>query len=81
MTPVPPPPNSPDLTQGTFFVSRMKSVLKGKQFAHVEEVKQKPAEALKGFKIHKFKNCFEWWKNCLDRCIDSNGEYLEGDQS
>ena len=28
-------------------------------FADVEEVKQKMAEALKGIKIDKFKNCFE----------------------
>ena len=39
----------------------MKKVLKGKDFADVEEVKQKLAEALKGIKIAKFKNCFEQW--------------------
>ena len=48
-------------------------------FADVEEVKQKMAEALKGIKIDKFKNCFEEQKKCLDRCIASNGEYFEGD--
>ena len=41
----------------------MKKVLEGKHFANVEEVKQKTAEALKGIKINKFKNCFEQWKN------------------
>ena len=40
----------------------MKKVLKGKCFADVEEVKQKTAEALKGIKINKFKNCFEQWE-------------------
>ena len=40
----------------------MKKVLEGKHFANVEEVKQKTAEALKGIKINKFKNCFEPWK-------------------
>ena len=43
----------------------MKKVLKGKHFAEVEEVKYKTAEALKGTKIDKFKNCFEQWKNIL----------------
>ena len=58
----------------------MKKVLKGKHFADVEEVKQKKtAEALKGIKINEFKNYFEQWKKCLDRCIASNGEYFEGD--
>ena len=41
----------------------MKKVLRGKHFADVEEVKQKVAEALKGIKINKFKNCSEQWKN------------------
>ena len=43
----------------------MKKVPKGKHFAHVEEVKQKMAEALKGIKIDEFKNCSEKWKNVL----------------
>ena len=50
----------------------MKTVLKGKHFANVEEVKQNKqnktkqnnlAEALKSIKIEEFKNCFEQWKN------------------
>ena len=28
----------------------------------MEEVKQKPAEALKAIKIDEIKNCFEQWK-------------------
>ena len=56
----------------------MKEVLKGKYFANVEEVKQKMAEALKDIKTYKFKNYFEQWKNHLNRCSVSNGEYFEG---
>ena len=48
-------------------------------FAHVEEKKQKTPEALKGIKIAEFKNCFEQWKKCLDRCTASDGEYFDGD--
>ena len=60
MTPIPPPPYSPDLTPGKHFLfPQMKEVLKGKHFADVEHGKQKTAEALKGIKIDKFKNCFE----------------------
>ena len=57
----------------------MKKILKGKHFADVEEEKQKIPEALKSIKTEEFKNCFEQWRECLDRCIDSNGEYFEGD--
>ena len=64
MTPVPHPPYSPSLTPGAFFLFPwMKKVLKGKHLADVEEVKQKMAEALKGIKINKFKNCSEQWEN------------------
>ena len=46
----------------------------------MEEVKQKTAEALKGIKIDKFKNCSEQWeKGLLNRCIASSEEYFEGD--
>ena len=41
----------------------MKKVLKGKQFADVEEVKQKMAEALKGIKIDEFKTVLSGGKN------------------
>ena len=57
----------------------MKQVFKGKHFADVQEVKQETAEALKGIKINKFKNCFEPWGKCLHRCIASNGEDFEGE--
>ena len=57
----------------------MKKVLNGKHFVDVEEVKQKTVEAPKGIKINEFKNYFEQWGKCPDRCIASNGEYFEGD--
>ena len=54
----PHPPYSPNFTPSDFFVFPwMKKVLKRKCFADMEEVKQKPAETLKGTKIDKFKNC------------------------
>ena len=72
----------PTAAQATFvFFPWMKKVLRGKCFTDVEEVEQKTAEALKGIRINKFKNCFEQWKKCLNRCIVSNGKYFEGDWS
>ena len=53
------PPYSPDLTPSDYFLFPwMKNFLKGKHFAHVEELKQKTAEALKGIKVDKFKKLF-----------------------
>ena len=77
MTPVP-YPICQILPEQLFLFPPMKKVLKGKRFADVEEVKQKPAEVVKGIKINGFKNCFEQWEKCLDKCIESNGEYFEG---
>ena len=57
----------------------MKKVLKGKCFTDVEEVEQKPAEALKGIKVDEFRNCSEQQKKRLNRCSASDGEYFEGD--
>ena len=85
MTPMPHPPNSPDLTPSDLFFCLfplMKRVLKGKHFATAEEMKQKTAKALKGITIDKFKNCFEQWEKRLDRwCTASNGEYFEDNRS
>ena len=67
------------LPQVTFFVSPDEKSPQRKHFANVEEVKQKTAETLKSIKISEFKNCFEPWKKCLNRCIASNGKYLEQD--
>ena len=82
-TPMPHPPYSLDLDPSDFFIffmfPQMKKVLRGKCFANGEQVKQKMAEALKGIKTYEFKNCFEQWKKCLNRCIASNGDYPEGD--
>ena len=61
MTLMPHPPCLPDLARATFVCfPGWKKVLKGKDFADVEEVKQKKAETLKCIKIDKFRNYFEW---------------------
>ena len=66
-------PIHPVSTWVTFFCfPGWKIFFKGKHFAHVEEVKQKTTEALKGIKIYGVKNCSEQWEKCLDRCIASN---------
>ena len=77
MTFVPHPLYSPDPPPSDFFL--FPKVFKGKCFALVEGVKQKTAETLKGIKINNFKNCFEQWKKHLNKCIESNREYFEGE--
>jgi len=57
----------------------MKRDLKGKRFQNVEEMRVKTTEALKTITLQEFQNCFEQWKKRWDKCIDSQGEYFDGD--
>ena len=73
-------PYSPDLAPCDFFLfPRMKRDLKGMIFEDVEEVKSTSQAALQGISIDEFQRCFEQWKNRLDKCVATNGEYFEGD--
>jgi len=58
----------------------MKRDFKGKRFQNVEEVREKTTEVLKAITLQEFQNCFEQWEKLWDKCIDSQGEYFEGDQ-
>ena len=62
-----------------FLFPKMKRDLKGKCFQNVEEVREKTTETLKAITLQEFQNCFEQWKKRWDNCIDSQGEYFEGD--
>jgi len=57
----------------------MKRDLKGMRFQNVEEVRDKTTEPLNAITLQEFHNCFEQWKKRWDKCIDSQGEYFEGD--
>ena len=71
---VPHPPYSPNLTPSNLiFVSLVEKNPQKGNVCRCGGGKQKVAEALKGIKIYKFKNCFEQWEKHLDRCIASNG--------
>ena len=50
---------------------------KANVFAHVEEVKQKMAEALKDIKMNEFKNCFEQWKKVSIGVLRQTGSTLK----
>ncbi|KYN21988.1 hypothetical protein ALC57_05623, partial [Trachymyrmex cornetzi] len=70
-----------DCELSALFFNILKRNMKGKRFATVEEVKQKSLEGLKDIPMSEFKNCFEQWKNRLEKCVVVNGEYFEGDKN
>jgi len=57
----------------------MKRNLTGNRFQNVEEVREKTTETLKAITLQEFQNCSEKWKKRWYKCIDSQGEYFEGD--
>ena len=75
------PPYSPDLAPADFFLfSKLKTAMKGKRFATIEEIKEKSKQELLGIQKSAFQKCFEGWKKRWHKCIISEGDYFEGDK-
>jgi histone-lysine N-methyltransferase SETMAR len=54
------PPYSPELAQADFWLfPKLKSVLKGKRFSDVEDIKSSVKKILTDIPVQDFKNCFE----------------------
>jgi hypothetical protein len=64
-----------------FLFPKIKSVLKGTHFVSVENVKAKTAAILNSLKNHDLRNCFEYWRQRMQLCVNSEGNYFEGDRS
>jgi transposase len=76
------PHYSPDLAPCDFSLfPKIKSVLKGTHVGSVENVKAKTAEILKSLTQHDLRNCFEHWQHRMQLCVNSEGDYFEGDRS
>ena len=62
-----------------FLFSRMKGQMKGKRFAGVSEVKKKTLEVLNNISTEEFQKYLQPWEQRWHKCIESKGEYFEGD--
>jgi len=72
----------PDLAPWDFYLfPKIKSVLKGTHFVFVENVKAKTVEILNSLTEHDLQNCFEHWQHRMRLCVNSEGNYFEGDPS
>jgi len=47
----------------------------------VEDVKAKTVEGLNSLTEHDLQNCCEHWQNRMQLCVNSEGNYFEGDHS
>jgi transposase len=81
-TVLPRPPYSPDLAPADFFLfQKLKSTLKGRRFHSVVEIKEKSLEDLRAIPKNAFQDCFRKWEKRWERCMNSQGEYFEGDKT
>ena len=53
--------------------------MKGTHFASIEDIQRAMNKELNGLSDNDFQRCFEAWLRCWQACIDSQGDYLEGD--
>jgi hypothetical protein len=73
-------PYSPDLAPCDFFLfPKLKHSLKGTYFQSIEDIKRKTMDLLKGFTQNDIQKCFHAWKECMQHCIEAQGNYFEGD--
>jgi histone-lysine N-methyltransferase SETMAR len=72
------PPYSPDLTPAVLWLfPKLKSVLNGKCFSDVENIKSSVKKILTDTPVQDFKNCFEQWSKRWEHCKDLEGDYFE----
>jgi len=73
---------SPDLAPCNFYLfPKIKSVLKGTHSVSVDNVKPKIVEILNSLTEQDLQNCFEHWQHRMRLCVNSEGNYFEGDHS
>jgi hypothetical protein len=63
-----------------FLFPWMNQDLKGRRFANVTEVQRESLLTLDSICVEDFRQRFQQWPRRWDRCIQSQGEYFEGDQ-
>jgi len=81
-TVIPQPPYSPDLAPADFFLfPKLKSTLKGRRFESIEAIKTNLLAHLRRIPKKAFQECFRTLKKCWQWCIQSRGEYFEGDKA
>jgi len=75
------PPYSPDLAPADFFLfPKLKSTLKGRRFDTIDEIQKNSTNELFAIPKEAFQKAFQSWQKRWERCVDSEGNYFEGDK-
>jgi hypothetical protein len=72
------PPYSLDLAPADLrLFPKLKSLLKGKHFLDIEDIKSSVKKNVDRHFCSGFKNCFEQWPKCWEHCKELEGEYSD----
>ena len=75
-------PYSPDIAPADFYLfPKLKFSLKGHWLDSIEDIHANTEKVLNTLKKENFQECFQKWKHCWSRCVQSQGDYFEGDPS
>jgi len=81
ITMCPHPPYSLNLAPCDFWLlPKVKVIMKGKRFESIQDVEAATTAQLKTLMKENFQNCFRKWQKLWDKCVQSEGEYFEGDK-
>ena len=73
------PPYSPDLAPCDFFLfQKFKSTLKETHFDDLENIKTNVTRPLKSVQKEEFSSCMVAWRKRMERCIETQRNYFEG---
>lgn len=73
-------PYSPDLAPCDFWLfPKLKRPLKGSRFETREHIMANATTELQAIRKQDYQTCFEKWKGRWAKCVQSQGEYFEGD--
>ena len=76
---MPKPMYSPKLAPFDFFLfPKLKTPMKGKRVATIEEIKEKSKQELLAIPKSAFQKCLEDWKKRSYKCVISDGSYFQG---
>jgi hypothetical protein len=82
MAVVPHLPYFPDLVPCDFFLfPTVKSKLKGRHFQDVTEIQEQLLTVLDAIPKSQFQRYFQQWQKRWTRCMNSEGEFFEGDSN
>lgn len=73
-------PYSPDMAPCDFWLfPKLKMPLKGTRFESRDDIMRNTTMELNSIPKEAFKRCFQQWYDRWDKCVDSQGDYFEGD--